>query len=518
MSDPALLTYAFATYPNPIQTSTAQSPLNANINIGVISPGENIFCSEITVAVPVGTDASSFTQGNVDSSLNNTMWLPIDNDPDRRASLNIASDDYIVTFVCKDQSAWLINYNLVLGLAAQVNTVVGNFTVKVIEKSGTSSDNMTYKAPTLCTLSKETPRFYLQNLGATAVGSPSIPATEFMSGLPFTLTWESNGTFFQIYEKGNPTPIYAGMQPTCTIQSGVQTDTTFFLVAMMTSNPTGDNPPPSYAPIYLYDALTVTVTNPNLTPTSVTASGKITGTSLNINGSSTLNGPTTIGGAGASDPLVVNLATELKATLQVDGNATLANLTVPGTSNLQGQTNLASVKISGPVNVNGPPNGGLVIWGADPANTPNPSHFDAKDGFLYMGWMPVVDEGPITFKLSDGSGKLGYNGSSRRFKDDIQDFSDDFHKILKAQPVSFVFKGNEDAKRTIGYIAEDFHDLGLHSLLVYNKEGQPEVIKYDRVALYQLEIIKELIHDVESLKERLNAGSKQENKTKSSAA
>jgi hypothetical protein len=511
MTNPALLTYAFATYPSPIQTSTAQSPLNAAINIGVISPtGQNIYCSEISVAVPVGTDAASLTDGSVISSLNNTTWSIISDDAGRRNELNLATSLYLVTFVCKDQTAWLINYNLVLGLAAQVNTVVGDFTVQVFEKSGTSAGNLTYKDPALFTLSKETPQFYLQNLVATAVGAPTIPATEFTSGQPFTLAWDSNGTFFQIYEKGNPTPIYAGMQATCTIQSGVQTDTTFFLVAMMTSNPTGDNPPPSFAPIYLYDALTVTISNPNLTPASVVASGNVTGTSLNVNGASTLNGPTTIGSPGAADPLVVNLGTELKTTLQVDGNTTLSNLTVPGTANLEGQTNLTNVAISGIVNVNGPsnPGGGVTIWGAPPTPSTSPSHFDARNGSLYMGWLPLIDEGPITFKLSDGSGQLGYNGSSRRFKEDIQNFSDDFHKILNAQPVSFVFKGSEDSKRSVGYIAEDFHALGLHDLLVYNKEGEPVVIKYDRVALYQLEIIKELIREVESLKEKLNAGLK----------
>ena len=73
------------------------------------------------------------------------------------------------------------------------------------------------------------------------------------------------------------------------------------------------------------------------------------------------------------------------------------------------------------------------------------------------------------------------------------------------QPVSFVFKGREQSRRSIGYVAEDVHDLGLHRLLVYDENGEPLVVKYDRIALYLVEIVKELVGEVKSLKEKLNA-------------
>jgi hypothetical protein len=53
---------------------------------------------------------------------------------------------------------------------------------------------------------------------------------------------------------------------------------------MMTSNPSQDDPPSSYVPIYLYDALTVTISNPILTPASVAASGDVSGGSLTTTG------------------------------------------------------------------------------------------------------------------------------------------------------------------------------------------------------------------------------------------
>lgn len=44
--------------------------------------------------------------------------------------------------------------------------------------------------------------------------------------------------------------------------------------------------------------------------------------------------------------------------------------------------------------------------------------------------------------------------------------------------------------RDIGYTAEEFDKLGLDDLLIY-RDGQPDAIKYDRLPLYILEIIKE---------------------------
>ncbi|MDD5593456.1 MAG: tail fiber domain-containing protein [Candidatus Margulisbacteria bacterium] len=78
--------------------------------------------------------------------------------------------------------------------------------------------------------------------------------------------------------------------------------------------------------------------------------------------------------------------------------------------------------------------------------------------------------------------------SSKRYKDNIQPLNDDFYKILQAKPKTFTYKdtGNKD----IGYIAEDIDELGLKNLVIYNKDGQPDALKYDKIPLYILEIVK----------------------------
>jgi len=81
-----------------------------------------------------------------------------------------------------------------------------------------------------------------------------------------------------------------------------------------------------------------------------------------------------------------------------------------------------------------------------------------------------------------------YTSSSRKNKKDISPLSDDFTKILKANPVSFTDIAS--GERNIGYIAEDFDELGLQNLVVY-RDGEPISLRYELVSLYNLEVIKE---------------------------
>lgn len=100
------------------------------------------------------------------------------------------------------------------------------------------------------------------------------------------------------------------------------------------------------------------------------------------------------------------------------------------------------------------------------------------------------------------NGNFYFTASSLRYKDNIQDFSDDFHKILQAKPKSFTWKTTK--AKDIGYIAEDFDKLGLNNLVVYDKEGKPDAVKYDKLALYMLEIIKDQQKQIDELKAQLN--------------
>jgi hypothetical protein len=382
----------------------------------------------------------------------------------------------------------------------QTNPTPGNGTIIVKETVNSTIGIANFQITTFA------PGFFFQDLAATVPsGSALVPVAQVLTGTAVTLVWNSS-----IVDVNAFTIYYSNAS------QGQQTAT-----------PTvpGEWTSP---PLTCDSVFTVVVTLGEEEGQLLTAS---LSTAVAVQNPSLIAAGINTGVLSVSDTASVSNRIMTHAVscdrLQVQGTGTAYsfvagdmqvenNLTVQGTSTLG---NLSNSTMSGTTTLNGPSvfnafsyfYGGAQISGVKP-NEPagiKPSMFHANGNALYMTWMPFVDEAHITFKLSDNSGMLGYSGSSREFKEDIQSFSDDFHKILDAKPVSFKFKGS-DSPRSIGYIAEDFHDLGLHHLLVYNAEGEPVVIKYDRVALYQLEIIKELIREVESLKEKVNASLKPE--------
>lgn len=108
------------------------------------------------------------------------------------------------------------------------------------------------------------------------------------------------------------------------------------------------------------------------------------------------------------------------------------------------------------------------------------------------------------------NGELGYNTSSRRYKENIAPLEDNFLKILKAQPVTYTAKDSKE--QGLGFIAEDLDKLGLNNLVIYDNQGRPESVRYDCISLYLLEVIKgqnKSLKDFraknESLEQRLKA-------------
>ncbi len=106
-------------------------------------------------------------------------------------------------------------------------------------------------------------------------------------------------------------------------------------------------------------------------------------------------------------------------------------------------------------------------------------------------------------RVNPATGDFYYQSSSKRYKDDVQPLEDDFEKILEVQPKSFVDKAS--GQREIGYIAEEFDEMGLGNLVIYDKDGRPDGLKYQLVSLYLLEIVKEVRAENEDLKQRIEA-------------
>lgn len=114
-----------------------------------------------------------------------------------------------------------------------------------------------------------------------------------------------------------------------------------------------------------------------------------------------------------------------------------------------------------------------------------------------------VNVGSGTALQIDASGGVLKSSSSRRYKENINPLADDFSLILNAQPKSYTYKSS--GQKDIGYIAEDFDTAGLKDLVIYNNEGQPDALKYDKISVYLLEIIKQQQNRISSLESRLSA-------------
>lgn len=274
-----LLSYDFSTSPSPLQASTDQSlqPGRVNISVSVPDGGETVYCNHIVIRVPVGLEPTDFTYEAPESSWSTGAWTggAATIGPGVRDSM-LAT--YVFTPVSPDPDDWAIDGNLVFGFDGNVNDAAGGFELIIQETSGTQSGSLK-PSEALFPLAKATPEFYLQNLVAVAPGT-LVPASEFAAGAAILVEWESNGTWFELYAKGVPAPIYAGTETSFQLPSGYATDTTLILVAAMTGNPSDDQPSPDYTPIYRYDSLTLTVSNPALRPASVSCSGEIDAASL----------------------------------------------------------------------------------------------------------------------------------------------------------------------------------------------------------------------------------------------
>ena len=317
--DPCLLSYRFATAPAPLAVALGGAPATGVITAEAIADAGPVYCSEIIVFVRIGPDAVDLSETTPDASVSTGRWAITDTRIVHGDDVGLLTGDFAqFTFDARDPADYLIDYSLVLGLTAAVNHAAGVFEYLVRETSGASPDAM-IERQTSFSLEKRPPQFFLQNLVATAPEAPTVPRTAFANGAPVRLSWESNGTWFQLYLPSQTTPVYAGPATTYTLPAGLTSDTTFVLAGAMTGNPSGGTPSGGYRVLYLYEALTLGVSGADLTPRSVTASsvaaGSVASTTVTASARTTSQDLTVTGAAALHD-------------VSATGTTTLANATV----------------------------------------------------------------------------------------------------------------------------------------------------------------------------------------------
>lgn len=112
------------------------------------------------------------------------------------------------------------------------------------------------------------------------------------------------------------------------------------------------------------------------------------------------------------------------------------------------------------------------------------------------------------------TGEMGTIASSRRYKENIQDMEQVSARILELRPVTFTYKNDTTREIHYGLIAEEV-DQTLPELVTYNKEGDPETVRYHELpALLLNELQKQhaIIADLSRRLERLETRGTYESK------
>lgn len=98
--------------------------------------------------------------------------------------------------------------------------------------------------------------------------------------------------------------------------------------------------------------------------------------------------------------------------------------------------------------------------------------------------------------------------SSERYKQDIEDHTDQVDDVLKLRPRKWRDKNaveefGEQAPTHVGFIAEELVDIGLDAYVIRNEAGDPESIAYDRLSAALIQVVKSQDARLAAIEERL---------------
>ncbi|MDP4146693.1 MAG: hypothetical protein Q8936_19815 [Bacillota bacterium] len=273
MADETMLTYGIYTQPYPLQVSTAGSEESGEIRINVTVPtGNTVYCNEIDIYIP--TNALSKTN-EFTSACSSDKWTTGLGSDLREVTEEV--NYTLIRFATKDSSYNLINYLLSFSIAIKnivnIPTIIND--LHIAEFSSQDGVNYTEKDATFSVQISQ-PVFYLKNFAASTAGGPA--SGQFSKGTPIRLTWDGNATIYRVRTQSNSALIYEGSAKSVDLPTGIQNTTTFVLEAEMSDTVWSQTD-------YLYEYLTISIINPDITPSSSAVSGNETvGGNLKVTG------------------------------------------------------------------------------------------------------------------------------------------------------------------------------------------------------------------------------------------
>jgi len=132
--------------------------------------------------------------------------------------------------------------------------------------------------------------------------------------------------------------------------------------------------------------------------------------------------------------------------------------------------------------------------------TTSPAKALDVNGMVRIRNFPTVGILPTWNVKVDTNGDLFKDTSSRRYKKEIRELQVDPQSVCALRPVEFEWKGSGD--RDIGLIAEEVDEV-IGDLVVHDRQGRPDAVKYDKLAVYLLQVVKAQQQEITELKERI---------------
>lgn len=348
MENSLLLTYLFPTQPSPLQSSINNSAANGYLNVVVSAQGKTIYAQNIQIYIPVGEGPGYLTAKTPIATANTTRWTvgsaQLIQPHNLPKALQLDPVNHVL-FNCSPQTPQdqLLNYDLQFSFQVTgVDSIPGAYQVGVVESASPTQGNWN-TASGIYSLTKAAATFYVDNFVASATGgNVNVPFGTVPLGTSFILSWESNGNQFSLFTSKGSAPIYTGSNTQFEVRSGITSDTTYILQAQIVGGPNSGSTSPSFETISLYDSLTVLCSNPNLITNSIANA-----TTINSTGDITTQGNLNVS---------KNITT---ASLKVNGQATMSSIQLNSTLNVVGPTTLAAstastLAVNGQTTLNGP--------------------------------------------------------------------------------------------------------------------------------------------------------------------